>query len=290
MPPSRVLPGHPDFAFLESLANEIAKRLGERPADAFINAVLDAIEFVLDPIRTGRTTLSELDNVEKTFIGLKIEHFVRDLLDAPKGIRDLSILGYDVDIKNTVSQSWSWMIPPETYRGQEPVILLAADEIERRSWMGLMIAREAYLGAPNRDGKRSVLTSAYGNILWLATGLNWPPNRWAGIDMKRFRELRQIKVGKLRAAAFFVENDRRVTHRLVLEALLLDQKDPMKRLRANGGAPDILRPQGIALLSGRYDAPLASKLGILLGREDFVAVKPECDEHVQLLRKAGELD
>lgn len=290
VPPSLVLPGHPDHVFLDRLAREIAGRLGTRPADAFVGAVIEAIEFVLDPIRTGRTTLSELDNVEKTFIGLKIEHFVRDLLDAPKGVRDLTLLDHDVDIKNTVSRSWSWMIPPETYREEEPVILLAADEDERKSWMGLMVAREAYLGAPNRDGKRGVLSSAYANILWLASGVAWPPNRWAGLDMKRFRELRQIKIGRRRAAMFFLENDRRITHRTVLAALLFDQKDPMKRLRANGGAPDVLRPLGVALLSGRYDAPLARKLGFQLATDDFVAVKPRSDEELNLLRNAGDLD
>ncbi|WP_143276812.1 hypothetical protein [Brevundimonas diminuta] len=87
VPPSLVLPDHPDHVFLERLASEIDKRLGARPADAFVGAVVEAIEFVLDPIRTGRTTLSELDNVEKTFIGLKIEHFVRDLLDADVPLR-----------------------------------------------------------------------------------------------------------------------------------------------------------------------------------------------------------
>lgn len=249
----------------------------------------EAIEFVLDPVRTGRTLIADLDNVEKTFVGLKIEHYIRDLLDAPKGVRDLELLGHDVDIKNTVSRSWSWMIPPETYRAEEPVILLAADEDERRSWMGLMLAREQYLGAANRDGKRGVLASAYSNILWLSPGVEWPKSRWAGLDMKRFRELRQIKVGKVRAAMFFAENQRRITHRSVLVTLLFDQQDPMKRLRANGGAPDVLLPKGIVLLSGRYNAPVAKHLGFDLGPDEFVALTPANAEELTVLQAAGEL-
>lgn len=249
----------------------------------------DAIEFVLDPVRTGRTLISDLDNVEKTFVGLKIEHYIRDLLDAPKGVRDLELAGYDVDIKNTVSHSWSWMIPPETYRPEEPVILLAADERERKSWMGLMIARNEYLGASNRDGKKSIRSAAYPNILWLARGAEWPPSRWAGIDMARFRELRKVKIGKTRAAIFLEENQRRIMHRSVLVALLFDQHDPMKRLRANGGAPDILTPKGIALLSGRYNAVVAARLGISLNADEFVALTPIDSAESKILREAGEL-
>lgn len=286
---SSVVRGHPDFALLDILAVEVAHRLGSRPSDAFVEIMLEAIEFVLDPVRTGRTTIAELDNVEKTFVGLKIEHYFRDLLDAPKGVRDLELLGHDVDIKNTVSKSWSWMIPPETFRDEEPVLLLAADEEERKSWLGLMLARHEYLGAPNRDGKRGVLSSAYPNILWLAAGAEWPKSRWFGLDMGRFRELRRIKIGKFRAAEFFIENERRVTHRNVLVALLFDQKDPMKRLRANGGAPDVLAPQGIALLSGRYNGPLAKKLGFDLTVDEFVAIKPDTFAELSELRAAGEL-
>ena len=288
LPPSAVSTGHPDYELLAEIAEEIAARLGSRPVDAFADAMMEAIEFVLDPIRTGRTSITELDNVEKTFIGLKIEHYIRDLLDAPKGVRDLELLGHDVDIKNTVSRSWSWMIPPETFRGEEPVILLAADEEARQSWMGLMLARSEYLGAPNRDGKRGILSSAYANILWLAHGVAWPRSRWEGLDMARFRELRKVKIGKDRAAHFFSENQRRITHRSVLVALLFDQKDPMKRLRANGGAPDVLRPNGIALLSGRYNAPLARRLGFDLGPEDFVSLRPDADERAQM-HDAGDL-
>src|SRR5262245_2088606 len=119
---------HPDFALLSALRDEIAKRAGglDVLTARFPELVRDAVDFVLDPVRTARTRLIELDNVEKTFIGLKLEHFVRDLLDVPKGLRDLVIDGTDVDIKNTVGENWS--IPQETYRNSEPCLLMAVDE------------------------------------------------------------------------------------------------------------------------------------------------------------------
>ena len=35
--------------------------------------VAEALEFVLDPIKTARTRIDDLDKVEKSFIGLKVE-------------------------------------------------------------------------------------------------------------------------------------------------------------------------------------------------------------------------
>lgn len=289
IPPSIVGPGHPDFGLLSLIADEIEALIGIRLEAAFTALILDAVEFVLDPIRTGRTTIVQLDNVEKTFIGLKVEHFVRDLLNAPKGVRDLTLAGHDVDVKNTVSRSWAWMIPPESFRNEEPVLLIAADEDARKAWMGLLVCRPQYLGSPNRDDKRGVLSSAYQHILWLAEGLDWPPNRWHGLDMRRFRELRDVPGGAARAAMFFEENLGRVTHRSIAVALLFDQQDPLKRLRGNHGARDILAPKGIALLSGTRDRSVAAQLGFLIAGDEFVAVAPTAADDVDRLVQAGKI-
>lgn len=95
MLPSLVQPGHPDFDRLDVIRRGLEQIAGGDKViqAAFPQAIRDAIDFVLDPIRTGRTEIRELDNVEKTFVGLKIEHYVRDFLGAPKGLRDLVIGG-----------------------------------------------------------------------------------------------------------------------------------------------------------------------------------------------------
>ena len=133
--PSAVTAGHPDYDHLNRLARAITERAGgaERLQAVFPELMRDAIDFLLDSVRTGRTLVSELDNVEKTFIGLKVEHFVRDFLDVPKGLRDLVINGEDVDIKNTTANTW--MIPPETYRTEDPCLLIASDEGRRKCWL-----------------------------------------------------------------------------------------------------------------------------------------------------------
>jgi Restriction endonuclease NaeI len=264
---------HPDFAALSHIRSGVLRRIqGPKSlAEILPGLIKDAVDFVLDPIRTGRTELAELDRVEKTFIGLKIEHYLRDLLDVPRGLRrDMQIDGVDVDIKNTVSTNW--MIPPETYRDSEPCLLIATAKFDGRCWLGLLIAREAYLNAPNRDGKRSVSEAGKLNIMWLVEGEPYPASSWSGIDMARFRELRRVRGGTKRAAIFFRENLNRPTHRLLIQALLFDQRDYMKRVRGNGGARDLLKKDGIALLSGTYDAKRAKQLGYDVGRDEFIAI------------------
>jgi len=258
---------------LVRIRDEVNKKAGggERLTVELPNLIKNAVDFVIDPVRTGRTTIDELDKVEKTFIGLKVEHFLRDWLDVPKGLnRDLQIDGLEVDIKNTIGTTW--MIPLETYRVEEPCMLIATAKFEGRCWLGIVVAREAYLGSENRDRKRSITEAGRRNIMWLVEDVPYPPSRWAGIEMKRFRELRSIKGGKKRAAQFFRENLSRIVHRSIVQALLHDQRDYMKRVRGNGGCRDDLKKDGIELLSGMYDRKRALIQGFSIEKDEFVAV------------------
>lgn len=277
---------------LSALRDEIAARAGgiEKLTARFPELVRDAVDFVLDPVRTARTRLKDLDNVEKTFIGLKLEHFVRDFLDVPKGLRDLVIKGKDVDIKNTVNTNWS--IPQETYNNSEPCVLMRIDETSHKCYLGLIIAKPEYLhgGKGNRDTKKGVSAAGFKNILWLVDGAPFRRSRFIGLDMDRFRQLRKTLQGNERVAQFCRENAGRVIHREVMQALLFDQYDYMKRLRANGGAPDTLRNEGTAILIGTYrkDRDAAKALGFAdLRQDEIVAVKAKSAQEATLMRKLG---
>jgi hypothetical protein len=285
--PSIIAAGHQDFDALDKIRHAIMSRVGgpEKLATRFPLLIREAIDFVLDPVRTARTRMAELDNVEKTFVGLKIEHYVRDMLDVPKGLRDLVIDGMDVDVKNTTQDTW--MIPQETYRPEDPVLVIASEESTHRCWLGLLMARDVYLNKPNNDKKRSVSSKAFQNIMWLIEGAPYPQSHWAKIDMDRFREIKKINGGKKRAIAFFSENIGLPVHRDVIQSLLL-QHDYMKRIRRNGGARDVLKTRGIALLSGIYDAGLIHELGLpVIDREETIAVKPCTAVEETLMRSKG---
>jgi hypothetical protein len=281
--PERAFPvsipeSHHDYQLLARLRSAIFTYAGgENKLISTLPVILqDAIDFVLDPVRTARTKISELDNVEKTFIGLKIEHCLRDFLNVPKGLRDLHIDNTDVDVKNTVGATW--MIPPETYRNEEPCLLIAIADTEKRFWLGLIVARNDYLGSAkgNRDAKRSVVKKGMESILWIVAGKKLPASRWNGIDMARFRDLRMIKGGSKRAASFFRENIGKAIHRNVVQTLLFDQKDYMKRIRGNGGARDILKRERIALLSATFDRKKLEQLSsVRISKDEFIAIHVE---------------
>lgn len=288
--PSIVDESHTDYSTLSTIRDEIERRVGgtEALSELFPRIARDAVDFLLDPVRTARTRVTELDNVEKTFIGLKLEHFLRDLLDVPKGVRDLRIAGMDVDIKNTVRDNWS--IPVETYRNSEPCILMAIDDTSYRCWLGLIVAKPEYLhgGVGNRDTKKGVSAAGFANILWIVNGAAFPESQFSGLDMKRFREIRKIRGGSKRAVALFSENLRKPIHRSVIQALLYPQVDYMKRIRKNKGARDILKESGIALLSGTYDAEKIEALGLpKISKHESISVKPQSGEEYLFMKRLG---
>jgi hypothetical protein len=283
---------HPDYPALSALRDAIGARVGGADVltSRFPELVRDAVDTVLDPVETARTRLHELDNVEKTFVGLKLEHMVRDLLDVPKGLRDLEINGLDVDIKNTVLENWS--IPQETYRNSEPCLLMAVDEVRHKCFLGLMIAKPEYLhkGKGNRDTKKGVSAAGFKNILWLVKEEPFRQSRFIALNMDRFRELRKMSGGMERAAQFWRENFGTVLHRDVMHALLFDQYDYMKRLRTNGGATDLLKFEKSAILIGTYtnERVIAAQFGIPdLKRDEVVGVKATTPQEETILRDAG---
>ena len=274
MPAHQVGPSHPDFAELATIRRDLlvyAKSTADLATD-FPIIVREALDYVLDPVQTARTTIAELDNVEKTFIGLKVEHRLRDYLNVPKRVRDLYIGDRHVDVKNTVGKTW--MIPKETYDEEGACLLIRIDEAGNRCWLGLILARPVYLGAPNRDKKRAITVEGRRNILWIVDGLPLPTSQWADLDMARFRELRGQFSGAKRAAVFFQENLGRRVHRSIVQALLWDQKDYMKRLRGNGGARDLLAPLGIQLLGKYHNASEALGGRARLAPDEWIAVRP----------------
>jgi hypothetical protein len=153
-----------DQRALYKIKQRILSRVSE-PAlkRQFPQLVRRAIDFVCDPIHTGRHDISALDNAERTFISLKVEHYIRHMLKVPKGRRDLELGDIDLDVKGTVRDTW--MIPPESFG--DPCLLVKMDDANKQCSLGLLVMREAYLNAPNRDQKRSVSKDAFEYILWI---------------------------------------------------------------------------------------------------------------------------
>jgi len=247
-----------------------------------------AIDEVIDAPRTRRLVLSECEKTEKTYLGTKIEILFRDAIGQPKGTSlDLNLDGIDTDIKHSIGTAW--MIPKEAVN--KPCVLITENEATAKFSLGLVVCRPENLTAGgNRDQKLQVSASGRNSISWLAKDMPYPRNIWQGFDPNLMSLILSHRGGAARVAELFRHLQLTPVPRSAIPAIA-SQLDPLKRVRANGGARDILRPEGIAILWGRNDRSLIAALGLgQILSDEFISIRPGSDADLHLLRQAGHLD
>lgn len=274
LPPSLIAPGHPDHPLLTALAQDITRRAGGAAALAEKLPLMlrDCVDAVIQTPKTGRRSYDELEKTEKTYIGTRVEIDLRAMLRLPKGKLDTRILGHDVDIKHTMGGNW--MIPTEAV--DQPCLLVAADEDRARCYLGLIVARPAYLTAgQNKDAKKSLSAEGFAHILWLICDVPCPPNFWRTVPPDAVERIFAGSTGNARIMALFREVQGRPITRDVIEATA-QQQDFMRRLRADGGGGtrDRLAQEGILLLNGHYDGPQIAALGLpACAASEFISIR-----------------
>jgi len=272
IPASIFSPEHPDYPIISSIEAEILKKSHGLPAlSAFFAEMLrDEIDKLIDTSNTDRRDYLDLEKVEKTYIGTRVEIRLRKFWGFPKGRLDLEINHVDVDVKHTMESGW--MIPREAVG--MPCVLTAADERTALCYMGLIVAKREYLtNSPNQDKKLQIATPAWRNIRWLLFELPYPPNFWRNLRLETVGEIFEGHTGMERVRRLFrLVQDVPISRKAVADAA--QQLDPMKRVRKNGGARDQLWSEGIALLSGKYHSQLIGKLGLpACGPAEFISHK-----------------
>jgi hypothetical protein len=288
LPPSLILPGHPDFPLLAALGEEITTRAGGPLAleHAVPQMLRQCIDDVIMPPKTGRRAYEELEKPEKTYIGTRVEIELRALLKLRKGRLDTEILGHDVDIKHTMGANW--MIPTEALGC--PCLLVAADEARARCYLGLVVARPEYLTrGQNKDAKRSLSAEGFSHILWLLQAQPYPANFWRSADEAAVEQIFAAATGNERMAQLFRLIQRRPIPREVVEAVA-QQKDFMRRIRSDKGrgTRDILARDGILLLSGQYDSQLIKALELpACSGGEFISAPVETGYHARIASQSG---
>ena len=283
--------GHRDYPDLLRLEADLLEAVGGR--DSFIEKLRSffrsAIDEVIDTARTGRYFLSDLEKTEKTYLGTKFEILLRDWLGVPKGVvLDLLIGGREVDVKSTTGGASGWMIPPEAI--DQLCVLLRVNEQDSTCAVGLVRARPAYLrGGQNRDAKTSFSAAGRAHIWWLVQDFSYTPNFWTQVDRETRDYIMQPKGGAARLARLFSCCLETPISRVVISSIAA-QDDFMKRIRRNGGARDILAPQGIAILYSETDRDLMKELGLKFGYREFMSFAPRDQFQAELLRRAGQID
>lgn len=282
---------HRDHNDLAQLEADLLGAVGGR--DAFVEKLRSffrsAIDEVIDTARTGRYFLSDLEKTEKTYLGTKFEILLRDWLGVPKGVvLDLLIGGREVDVKSTTGGASGWMIPPEAI--DELCVLLRVNEQDSTCAVGLVRARTDYLrGGQNRDAKTSFSAAGRANIWWLVQDFPYTPNFWSLIEQETREYIMQPRGGTERLARLFASCLEMPISRVVI-ASIAAQDDFMKRLRRNGGARDVLAPEGIAILYSETDRELMKALGLSFGYREFMSCRPKDEDQATKLRQAGHID
>lgn len=282
-------PEHDDYRVVQQVRAEVLTRAGgiDKLRAVFPQMIRRAIDEVIDTPRTKRLKLDQLEKTEKTYLGTKIEIFLRDLLGLPKGLLDLVVDGLDVDIKNTVGSNW--MIPTEAV--DKPCILVMSDELLALCQLGIIVAHPAYLTpGSNKDKKRSIAAAGWDHIDWILLNEPYPANFWEAVTPATAQQIMLGNSGTERLVRLFTAVPRRAIHRDIIQGVA-QQKDYMKRLRKNGGARDRLAADGVALLSGTYDGAIIEHLGLgRIEKDEFIAVRAETPEMQAYLRQTGHID
>jgi hypothetical protein len=241
-------------------------------------AIRQAIDWVIDGARTRRYRVDQLKPGEKTYIGNRVEHeLLHEWGLLKEGPLDTIIEGVAVDIK--FSLSTSWMIPPEAI--DKLCVIVTADDDASLFSFGLFRARRDHLaqGKGNRDGKRSLTKSGRDFISWIARDAKLPANFLLHIDADVRDKIFSHRRGQQRVNELF-----RLVQGVAIPNTALDtvavQRDPSKRVRANGGAKDYLEKEGIIICGARYDKRTIKHLGLEpLPRDHWMSIKVGNDKN-----------
>ncbi|MFV4913836.1 NaeI family type II restriction endonuclease [Microbacterium lacticum] len=211
------------------------------------------LDQLYDGQRTGRYSWDQLHKTERTHFGTLFEINLRrefdDVID--EGVRlDYRIAGHDVDCKFSQTMN-AWMIPPEAV-GELLFVGYVKDSASEFA-VGVVRASPEHLrSGANRDAKVGLNQAGRDAVRWLHRPGDLPPNVLLQADPD---DLAAIFKKGLSGQARVNELFRRIVRRRIgrnTVATVAQQDDFMKRVRENGGARSLLRPEGYVILGGDY--------------------------------------
>lgn len=231
-----------------------------------------AVDYVIDAPTLSRYSVDELEPDEKTAAGKRIERLIRFHFKIQRGKKlDITLAGEDVDIKTTMGKNW--MFSKSSH--DRINLLIAYDEEAATFSVGLAFVREDQLNPiPNRDKKSTLSRRHKANISWILKDQPYKPNLLAHLPEAKLKKITSQKTGLSRVFELFRIVQGSAIPRHVI-CSVANQKDPMRRVRSNGGARDVLWAEQILVLSGTYkcDSEIANRaLRISLQKDEMLAL------------------
>ncbi|MCX6116743.1 MAG: NaeI family type II restriction endonuclease [Proteobacteria bacterium] len=127
--------------------------------------IVKAVIELIDPVRTSRKSISDLEKTEKTYIGTKVEIILRYKLGVIRGpTQDCIIDDVEFDVKCTVGQNW--MIPREAVN--HFCLVVKIDWVAQKISVGTFFAALENLSeGQNQDKKRTISKEGKSTIKWI---------------------------------------------------------------------------------------------------------------------------
>lgn len=228
-----------------------------------------------DGQHTGRFRPEDLSKTELAHIGSLVEinirrHFADIIGDGLS--MDFCIAGLEVDCKYS-KNPFGWMIPLETVGNY--AMLCHANEATSKFRVGFVhMTNEILNTGGNRDRKRTISAKGREQIQWAWLDEPYPNNVLLHLRPEIADFIMESRSGQARVNNLFRAVQNRIIPRGIIYTVA-QQKDPMKRVRYNGGARSALLPEGILIL-GDYSrhTRIASELGLPLPKDgDTLAVR-----------------
>ena len=251
------------------------------------------LDQLYDGQRTGRYSWAQLHKTERTHFGTLFEINLRrefdDVID--EGVKlDYRVSGHDVDCKFSQKMG-GWMIPPEAIN--HLLFVGYVSDTASEFAVGVVRASPDHLSkGANRDAKGWLNATGRDAVRWLHRPGDLPPNVLLQADPHDLAAIfKEGPSGQARVNELF----RRIVRRRIgrnAVATVAQQDDFMKRVRENGGARSILRPEGYVILGGDYALHrwAAKQLGLPVpepGEMVSVRVTAASEEDVNTVEIAG---
>lgn len=223
------------------------------------------LDQLYDGQRTGRYSWDQLNKTERTHFGTLFEINLRREFDdvIEEGVKlDYRVAGHDVDCKFSQTMN-AWMIPPEAV-GELLLVGYVKDSASEFAVGFVRASPENLRSGANRDAKVGLNQAGRDAVRWLIRPGDLPPNVLLHADPDDIAAIfKPGQSGQARVNELF----RRIVRQRIgrnAVATVAQQDDFMKRVRQNGGARSILRPEGYVILGGDYalHRQVAHELGL----------------------------
>lgn len=255
------------MASADSELTRVVETLSAADSDGarFARTLRRTYDQIYDGRNTGRFRWQDLKKTEKTHFGSLVEINLQREFCFDDGMHlDYRIAGTDVDCKWSQTDG-GWMLPPEAIGH---ICLLVTGSDEQSVWSaGLIRVVEPLLNiGNNRDDKKTLSAAGRTAVRWIWRDVPLPENVLLHVNPDDLQAIMVDLAGPRRGQKRLDELFRRVPNRVIgrgVVATVAQQDDYMKRVRANGGSRQNLKPEGIVVFGDyHYHRKLAIRLGL----------------------------